>query len=102
MKARIKHIYEIIAGAILSLLGFNGCDENIFIGPVEYGMPHATFEVKGTVKAEDTGESVKGIKVKLRHYTEETRGTQDGYLLHLRMLTENPSHGLGEDTWLIS
>ena len=33
-------------------------------------MPYATFEVKGTVKAEDTGESVKGIKVKLRHYTE--------------------------------
>ena len=70
MKARIKHIYEIIAGAILSLLGFNGCNENIFLGPPEYGMPHATFEVKGTVKAEDTGESVKGIKVKLRHYTE--------------------------------
>ena len=70
MKARIKHFYEIIAGAILSLLGFNGCDGGIFVGPVEYGMPHATFAVKGTVKAEDTGEPVKGIKVKLRHYTE--------------------------------
>lgn len=68
MKARIKHIYEIIAGAILSLLGFNGCD---IIFPVEYGMPYATFAVKGTVKAEDTGNPVEGIKVKFRQKQEE-------------------------------
>ena len=69
MKARIRHFYEIIAGAILSLFGFSGC-EDIIYPKAEYGMPHATFAVKGTVKAEDTGEPVKGIKVKLRHYTE--------------------------------
>lgn len=69
MKARIKHIYEIIAGAILSLLGFNGCGDIIF--PVEYGMPYATFAVKGTVKAEDTGNPVEGIKVKFRQKQEE-------------------------------
>ena len=69
MKARIKHIYEIIAGAILSLLGFNGCD-SIFFGPLEYGMPHATFAVKGTVKAEDTGNPVEGIKVKFRQHVD--------------------------------
>ena len=68
MKARIKHIYEIIAGAILSLLGFNGCGDIIF--PVEYGMPYATFAVKGTVKAEDTGNPVEGIKVKFRQHVD--------------------------------
>ena len=67
MKARIKHIYEIIAGAILSLLGFNGCD---IIFPVEYGMPYATFAVKGTVKAEDTGNPIEGIKVKVRQHVD--------------------------------
>lgn len=68
MKARIKHIYEVIAGAILSLLGFNGCDGimDIIYPASEYGMPHATFAIKGTVKAEDTGEPVQGIKVKFR------------------------------------
>ena len=70
MKARIKHIYDIIAGAILSLLGFNGCGDIIF--PVEYGMPYATFAVKGTVKAEDTGNPVEGIKVKFRQHVEGT------------------------------
>jgi putative lipoprotein (rSAM/lipoprotein system) len=70
MKARIRQFYEIIAGAILSLLGFNGCEENIFIGPVEYGMPHGTFVVKGTVEAEDTGAPVEGIKVKFRQHVD--------------------------------
>ena len=70
MKARIRHIYEIIAGAILSFLGFGGCD-NIIIGPKEYGMPHATFAIKGTVKADDTGNPVEGIKVKFRQHLDE-------------------------------
>ena len=72
MKAKIRHIYELIAGAILSFLGLGSCGElpSIIDGRAEYGMPHATFAVKGTVKAKDTGEPVKGIKVKLRHHTD--------------------------------
>ena len=69
MKAKVRHLFEVIVGAILSLFGFSGCED--IINPVcEYGMPHATFKITGTVKAEDTGEAVKGIKVKLRHHTE--------------------------------
>ena len=73
MKARIRHIYEIIAGAILSLFGFSGCEgiEDIIYPKSEYGMPHATFAIKGTVKAEDTGNPVEGIKVKFRQKQEE-------------------------------
>ena len=72
MKAKVRHLYEVIVGAILSLFGFSGCEgiEDIIYPKAEYGMPHATFKVVGTVKAEDTGEAVKGIKVKLRHHTE--------------------------------
>jgi putative lipoprotein (rSAM/lipoprotein system) len=68
MKARIKHLYEIIAGAILSLLGFASCK---IIGPdmygpvAEYGMPHASFKLVGDVKSED-GNPIEGIVVKFR------------------------------------
>jgi putative lipoprotein (rSAM/lipoprotein system) len=70
MKARIRHIFEIIAGAILSLLGFSACNGvNIIDQRVEYGMPHATFEIKGTV-TESAGVPVSGIKVKFRQHVE--------------------------------
>lgn len=68
MKAKIKHLYEVIAGAILSFLGFTSCE---IIGPdmygpapiAEYGMPHATFRIVGDVKSED-GNPIEGIVVK--------------------------------------
>lgn len=72
MKARIKHLYEIIAGAILSFLGFTSCEiigpdmYGPLIGPAEYGMPHATFKLIGKVSAEDSGNPIEGIKVKFR------------------------------------
>ena len=73
MKARIKHLYEIIAGAILSVLGFNSCEDGlvIFDGPVEYGMPHATFKIIGDVKSEETGNPIEGIVVKFRQNQDE-------------------------------
>ena len=69
MKAKVRHIYEMIAGAILSLLGFTSCDkedfgENYRERRVEYGMPHATFKVIGDVKAADNGKPIDGIVVK--------------------------------------
>lgn len=72
MKARIRHLYELITGAILSLFGFNSCDLiSEYVEPKsEYGMPHATFKITGTVKAEDTGEPLQGIKVKFRQHVD--------------------------------
>ena len=72
MKTKIRHIYEIIAGAILSLLGLSGC-EDVFYGPVEYGVPSAGFKLTGTVKSEVTGEPVKDIVVKFRNNVDGTR-----------------------------
>ena len=70
MKARVKHLYEVIAGFVLAMLGFSGCEE-IINGVDEYGMPHATFKVIGNVKAADTNEPIDGIKVKFRQKLDE-------------------------------
>lgn len=68
MKTKVRHLYELIAGAILSLLGFTSCDKEelneYFEGRVEYGMPHATFKVIGDVKAVESGKPIEGIVVK--------------------------------------
>ena len=61
MKAKVRHLFEMISGAILSLLGFSsivGC------GRLEYGSPYATFKVNGDVKAADTGKPIEGVVVK--------------------------------------
>lgn len=66
MKARIKNFFNLIAGAILSLLGFSGCDLLGFITPrAEYGMPHADYKLIGSVDGTDG--PLEGIEVKYRH-----------------------------------
>ena len=73
MVAKLRHLYEIIAGSILSFLGFTGCDaiDDIVYPKPEYGMPHAKFTIIGDVKAEDTGNPIKGIVVKFRQNPDE-------------------------------
>ena len=65
MTARLIHWYEVVAGAILSLLGFTGCESilDIVEPRAEYGMPHANYQIVGTVTEEETGNPVEGIKV---------------------------------------
>ena len=83
MKASIRHLYEIIAGAILSILGFGACtadnnlEEKYKHNLAEYGQPSATFILKGTVKSEETGESLFGINASLKKfiYTDQ-KGTK--------------------------
>lgn len=65
MKARIVHLYEIVAGFILSLLGFTSCDR-INQMREEYGMPHATYKLVGSVKDARTGEGIEGLRVTYR------------------------------------
>ncbi len=78
MKAKVRHIYEMIAGAILSLLGFTSCDkenigENYRQRKAEYGMPHATFKVIGDVKTVESGKPIEGIVVKFGRESEKDR-----------------------------
>ena len=75
MKARLRHFYEIVAGALLSLMGFVGChggaddstlEDHFKETPNAYGTPNAHYIIKGTVAAEDSGEPVPGIKITAR------------------------------------
>lgn len=80
MKARLIHWYEVVAGAILSLLGFTGCNVLEFLEPkAEYGMPHANYKVVGTVVAEDTGNPIPNIQVKYRRYQYTDDNGKDQY-----------------------
>ena len=68
MKAKVRHLFEMISGAILSLLGFSsivGC------GRLEYGSPYATFKVMGEVKAADSGKPIEGIAVKFHRNSKD-------------------------------
>ena len=64
-----KNIFRIIAGAILSLLGFNSCEMlgDIFLPRCEYGSPHADYKIIGEVKDQD-GNPIKDLQVKYRHF----------------------------------
>lgn len=55
---------------LLSFLGFSGCD---IIGRVEYGTPHAEYEVEGTITNE-AGKNIPDIQVKL------AQGKRGGYI----------------------
>ena len=79
MKARVKHLYEVIAGFVLAVLGFSGCKE-IINGVDEYGMPHATFTVIGSVKAADTDDPIDDIKVKYRRIVDPEYTTEIAFL----------------------
>ena len=68
MKAKVRHLFEMISGAILSLLGFTSC---VGLGRVEYGMPHANFKVMGEVKAADSGKPIEGIAVKFHRNSKD-------------------------------
>ena len=63
MKQKVKNTWTLILGAILSLLGFGGCEELVHFGAAEYGCPHADYKIVGEVTGE--GKPIKGIRVAL-------------------------------------
>ena len=63
MKQKVKNTWLAILGAILSLLGFGGCEELVHFGAAEYGCPHADYKIVGEVTGE--GKPIKGIRVTL-------------------------------------
>lgn len=75
--------YNGLIGLLLALLGFStacerGADE-YGTPPVEYGVPHATFIVKGNVKAENTSSTISNIRVVTNQdtvYTDESGNYQ--------------------------
>lgn len=52
----------LLSGA-LALLGFTACDSTGGDTPVEYGMPHADYEIKGKVIDKETKEAIKNARI---------------------------------------
>jgi len=70
MKVRFYRWYNALLGAILAFLGYSCSDGPDEYGtPVEYGVPTARYEMKGTV-TDEHGAALQGIKVSLKVETE--------------------------------
>lgn len=67
MKKKVYKVMNLLLGSVVTMLGFESCgDDNPFGGGdiVEYGTPHATYRVVGTV-TDENGKPIEGIKVKM-------------------------------------
>ena len=77
MKVRFNRWYNTVLTALLSMLGF-GCSSeepmDMYGPPVEYGVPHADYILKGTV-TDETGTAVQGIKTSLKEVHKYDTGT---------------------------
>ena len=63
MKTKLIHVWRAVAGALLTLLGFSGC--NVFLPRAEYGQPRALYKLTGQVLGDDN-KPIEGIEVKYR------------------------------------
>ena len=64
MKNRINKLWKYLAAAVLGVLGFSSCGEQI--EPlVMYGTPQADFKAYGKVK-DEAGKPIEGIRVAVR------------------------------------
>ena len=62
MKVRFNRWYNALLTMLLSMLGFESCSSLGEEVPVEYGVPHANYIVKGIV-TDEAGAPIQGIKV---------------------------------------
>jgi len=70
--ARISKFYRIIISAFLALLGFSCSNGGTINLPVEYGVPSATYKVKGVVVSETDDSPIEGIRVTLSRNSSES------------------------------
>lgn len=66
MKKSFAKLTAAIGPALLSMLGFSGCDDGIWNNRCEYGTPSCDFKVDLTV-VDESGKGIKGIRVSLRN-----------------------------------
>lgn len=62
MKKSFAKLTAAIGPALLSMLGFSGCEDNIWSNRCEYGVPSCDFKVDLTV-LDESGKGIKGIRV---------------------------------------
>jgi putative lipoprotein (rSAM/lipoprotein system) len=82
MKVRVKRWYQAILSALLTILGFETCsvgsdgDDAPII--CEYGMPFATYNLKGTV-TDETGKPIEGIKTSVKYVFDRPTGETEAW-----------------------
>ena len=73
LKTIVYKRFNALIGILLSLLGFGAvCSLNSCEPIPEYGTPHATFKVIGSVKSEATSNVLPGIRVVMGYDTSFT------------------------------
>ena len=73
MKSNIKTILKHLAAAVMGLLGFASCGEEI--EPLAmYGSPYANFKALGTVK-DEAGKPIEGIRVAVQQTFRNSNGS---------------------------
>lgn len=81
MKVRFNRWYNAVLTALLSMLGYScSMDEPDEYGPivVEYGVPHAYYEVKGVV-SDEAGTPVEGIKTSVKYVSRNSEDAISTY-----------------------
>ena len=76
MKVRVKRWYKAILSALLTVLGFEACsvsDDGEDSMVCMYGMPTATWNLKGIV-TDEAGKPIEGIKTSVKHVYELESG----------------------------
>ena len=69
MKTALGKGWKWLLGAVLGVLGFNGCEE-IWDYPCAYGQPYAEFKLIGDVK-DAKGKGIEGIRVVVNPRSDE-------------------------------
>ena len=67
MKLRMMKWYNGLLSALLSMMGFESCNNAINNAAAEYGCPTVEYQVKGEVTDADSGHPIEGIQAKLGH-----------------------------------
>jgi putative lipoprotein (rSAM/lipoprotein system) len=78
MKARLLTRVNAFIALLMGVLGFGSCESHLI---AEYGCPHATLEVSGTI-TDESNQPVENIQVKVksegRQITQEAYSNADG------------------------
>ena len=72
MKTALAKGWKWLLGALLGVLGFEGC-KDIGIFRAEYGQPHADYKLLGYV-TDDKGKAIPGIRVVFAPRTDDPDG----------------------------
>ena len=87
LRIKVLSFYNRILAFMLSLIGFSSA---CLPEPVEYGMPHALFKVKGTVQSNTTELFIPNIEISMGYNT-TTTDDQGSFVIGLQEFPQDQS-----------